>query len=257
VLLNNGDGTFQKQVDYATIDNWCSYAVDVDGDEDLDLVTDDGTEKPPLGKRGAALWLNNGDGTFEEGERYFFELTELGHVATGDLNGDTYPDLVIRHYPEPKVSIQLGNGDGSFGEPVEYETARGLEWLTVADLDGDSFLDLSTASREGVVNVLLNNGDGTFQDKVDYDVGGEIYDIAAVDMDGDGSLDLLFASSGGGNLGLLENNGDGTFELTKEYYWRGAWISEFSVNDVDGDGSLDLVGAGGDSVYVIPLEDSD
>ena len=62
----------------------------------------------------------------------------------------------------------------------------------------------------------------TFQEKVDYGVGGDIMNIEAVDMDGDGSLDLLFSSSGGGNLGLLTNNGDGTFELTQEYYWQGA-----------------------------------
>jgi hypothetical protein len=256
VMLNNGDGTFQAQVDYATVDNWFSSAVDVDGDADLDLVIEDATQKGPLGKYGAVVWLNNGDGTFEEGERYFLDVQYIGHVATGDLNGDTVPDLLIRHYPEPKVSIQLGNGDGSFGEPVEYETADRLQDVTVADLDGDSHPDLATGNSLGVVNVLLNNGDGTFQDRTDYDVGGDVMGIYAVDMGGDGSLDLVFDTSGGGNVGLLTNNGDGTFELTQEYYWKGIWLSSIAVCDVDGDGNLDLVGADSDSVYVIPLEDT-
>jgi formylglycine-generating enzyme required for sulfatase activity len=257
VMLNNGDGTFQEQVDYATVDSWFSSAVDVDGDADLDLVIEDATEKGPLGRYGAAVWLNTGDGTLEEGERYFLDVEYIGHVATGDLNGDTVPDLVIRHYPEPKVSIQLGNGDGSFGEPVEYETAPNLQWVTVADLDADSYQDVTTGTSGGVVSILFNNGDGTFQDKTDYDVGGDIMGIEAVDMDGDGSLDLLFGSSAGGNLGLLTNNGDGTFELTQEYYWKGVWLNGATVSDVDGDGNLDLVGTSSDSVYVIPLEDTD
>ena len=255
VNLNNGDGTFQEQVDYATGGSMYSSALDVDGDGDLDLVIANVTAGEEQEKEGAAVWLNDGDGTFEEGNHYGFDST-IVRVATGDLNGDTYPDLVIRHSPDPKVSIQLGHGDGSFAEPVEYETARNLQWLTVADLDGDADPDVATGSAHGVVTVLLNNGDGTFQDKVDYDVGGDIMDISAVDMDGDGALDLLFAASGKGNLGLLANHGDGTFELTKEYYWKGIWITLFGVSDVDGDGRLDLVGVDSDSVYVIPLEDS-
>jgi hypothetical protein len=254
VLLSNGDGTFQEQTDYATVDNWISSAVDVDGDADLDLVIEDATEKGTLGRYGAVVWLNAGDGTFEEGERYFLDVQHIGHVATGDLNGDTVQDLVVRHYPEAKIGIQLGNGDGSFGEPVEYETAPDLQWVAVASLDGDSYPDLASGTAGGVISVHINNGNGTFQEKVDYGVGGDIMNIEAVDMDGDGSLDLLFSSSGGGNLGLLTNNGDGTFELTQEYYWQGAWLNGFKVGDVDGDGNLDLVGASSDSVYVIPLE---
>ena len=197
-------------------------AVDLDGDTDLDLLIDDASEEGSPVEYGAAVWLNNGDGTFQAGERYFHS-PYIGLIDAADVDGDTIPDLVVRHYPEAKVSIQLGFGDGSFGEPVEYETAPRLQALAVADLDGDSHPDVAVGNDQGVVNVLLNNGDGTLREKVDYDVGGDIMNIVAVDMDGGDSLDLLFGPARGGNLGLLANDGAGAFELAKEYYWKGAW----------------------------------
>jgi hypothetical protein len=257
ILLNNGDGTFQTQIDYPTVDNWWVSVVDLDGDTDLDLVIEDGTAKENQGGEfGARILLNNGDGTFKEGERYFY-LPYVGSVDAGDLNGDTYPDLVVRQYPEPNVSVHFGNGDGTFGEPVDYETAAWLHGSVIADLNGDPYPDVATANAQGVVNVLFNKGDGTFQEKIDYELGGEIYTIVAIDMDGDASMDLLVGPTSSGMASLLTNNGDGTFEVTKDYYFKGAWASWFTVYDVDGDGYRELVGASSDSVYVFPFEDGD
>jgi hypothetical protein len=124
-------------------------------------------------------------------------------------------------------------------------------------LNGDAYLDVVTGNKLGVLNVLINNGDGTFRDKVDFDVGREVWNIDAIDMDGDASLDLLVGFTQGGNLGLLTNNGAATFELSKEYYWKGAWATNWRIADVDSDGTLDFVGVDSESVYVLPLEDGD
>ena len=74
-------------------------------------------------------------------------------------------------------------------------------------------------------------------------------------MDGDGSLDLVVGPTATGNASLMTNRGDGTFELTKNYYFKGIWLSGFTISDVDGDGYQDMVGLSDDSVYVIPLKD--
>ena len=256
VLMNRGDGTLEEQVDYVTVDNWWVFTADLDGDRDLDLVIEDATDKASSGGVfGPRVLLNAGDGTFQDGERYFY-LPYIGNVAAGDINGDTIPDLVVRCLPEPKISVQFGNGDGSFSEPVDYETAPSMHAIAIADLNGDAYPDVVTGNKFGVISVLINNGDGTFRDKADFDVGGEVWNIDAIDMDGNASLDLLVGYTRSGNLGLLTNNGAGAFELTKEYYWKGAWATNWRVADVDGDGNQDLVGVDSNSVYVIPLENT-
>ena len=256
VLLSNGDGTFQTQVDYDTVENWFAFPVDLDGDMDLDLLIDDAMEDEDQGRvLGPKAWLNNGDGTFQEG--FFFAFPNFADAHVADLNGDTYQDLVVRHYPDAKISVLFGIGDGSFGEPVTAEGTYGMHGFIVAELDGDAYPDLAWVNSAGLVSVLVNNGDGTFQDRFDYDAGGETFVIVAVDMDGDGSQDLVVGPTGSGMASLLTNNGDGAFELTQDYYFKGAWVSLFVVSDVDGDGNPDLVGWDDSSVYVFPLEYND
>jgi hypothetical protein len=254
VLLNNGDGTFQKPMDYDTVTNWWVFPVDLDGDEDLDLVIENDVALD-VPEYEARVWINSGNGTFEKGEGYPVETAMIGSVIAGDLDGDNYPDLIVRIYPEPKVYVLFGNGDGTFREPVDIETPGGLHDIIAVDLNADTHLDLAMVTAHGVVSVLFNAGDSTFQDRVDYDVGGEIYSIYAVDMDGDGSLDLVVGPTTAGNASLLTNQGDGTFELTKNYFFKGIWLSGFTISDVDGDGYQDMVGMSDDSVYVIPLKD--
>ena len=164
---------------------------------------------------------------------------------------------ILLNYPDAKISVLFGIGDGSFGEPVTTEGTYGMHGFVVADLDGDAYPDLAWVNSAGLVSVLINKGDGTFQERFDYHAGGEIFNIVAVDMDGNASLDLVVAPTGSGMASLLTNNGDGTFELTQDYYFKGAWVSLFVVSDVDGDGNPDLVGWDDTSVYVFPLEDSD
>ena len=81
--------------------------------------------------------------------------------------------------------------------------------------------------------------------------------IVAVDMDGDASLDLVVGPTGSGMASVLTNNGDGTFELTKDYDDKGVPADLFTVSDVDGDGNPDLVSWDETSVYVFPLKGND
>jgi hypothetical protein len=227
----------------------------------LDLVIEDGTGKGPgAGVFGPRILLNNGDGTFQEGERYF-DMAYVGNVAVSDLDNDSILDLVVRRYPEQMVRVYLGRGDGTFGEPMDYETdsetGRELRWIAVADLNGDSYPDVATVSFLGVVSVLINQGGGTFSKEAELDIGGEPWIIRAVDVDGDAAVDLLVGPTGSANLGLLTNDRSGGFELTKDYYYKGAWVVDWVVSDVDGDGNRELVGIDSTSVHVLPFEDDD
>ncbi|MDJ0850328.1 MAG: VCBS repeat-containing protein [Myxococcota bacterium] len=79
-----------------------------------------------------------------------------------DLDGDTVPDLATAGFAS--VSVLLGNGDGTLGEPVSYPIDGAPVALAVSDLDGDTVLDVVATSFSGdELNVLLGNGDGTLQ----------------------------------------------------------------------------------------------
>ena len=103
------------------------------------------------------------------------------------------------------------------------------------------------------MGVLLGNGDGTFRPVVTYDSGGSTAVSAAVtDVNGDGKLDLLVANECGtsstcqnGSVGVLEGNGDGTFQAATVLNVEGA-IESLAVKDVNADGKQDvIVGMGG------------
>jgi hypothetical protein len=253
VLFGLGDGTFQEPVDYgAGTEPFWVFTEDLNGDSHLDLVVPDVPGD-------LNVFLNRGDGTFQEAQGYFTGGNNRGvQASAGDLNGDTYPDLAVRHYPDPIVSVLLNNGDGTFNDPVEYEILFGPHWVTIANLDDDSHPDLAVPNQRGSMSILLNNGDGTFQDRVDYVIGGDPHYNAAIDMDGDSDLDILVGPTGSGTVSVLSNNGEGIFELTRDFYFAGAGAYFFVVTDVDSDGRRDLVSSKlNNSVYVLPIDNQD
>ncbi|MEE9442394.1 MAG: FG-GAP-like repeat-containing protein [candidate division Zixibacteria bacterium] len=79
-----------------------------------------------------------------------------------------------------------------------------------------------------------------FDAAVNYPVGAVPNDIFSADYDGDGDEDLAVTNSGSDNIGILMNNGDGTFATPVDYYVGENTHSVFS-EDFDRDGYPDLV----------------
>lgn len=77
------------------------------------------------------------------------------------------------------------------------------------------------------------------QPSVNYPSGREPRSTYAADLDGDGDLDLVTANSGGGDVSILRNNGDGTFAAPLNYFAGGSASAVFAA-DLDGDSDLDL-----------------
>jgi hypothetical protein len=280
VLLGNGDGTFQAAVNYSSggLDPSFVAVKDVNGDGKPDLLVANICAFSCSGIGVVGVLLGNGDGTFQAPVSYNSGGYNADSVAVADVNGDGRPDLVVAnecdndgHCMKGLVGVLLGNGDGTFQAAVSYPSGESYAVsIAVADVNGDGKPDLLVANLcaavvadcayggTGSIGVLLGNGDGTFQAAVNYDSGGEnANSIVVADVNGDGKLDLLVSNgdplslSGGGVVGILLGNGDGTFQVAVVYSTGGDGAASLAVGDVNGDDKLDLVVANGCNVGTI------
>jgi hypothetical protein len=196
VLLNNGNDTFQAPVSYTSGGHQANSVaiVDTNGDGHPDLVVanlcqnggfDCSNGQVP---GGVSVLLGNGDGTFQAATSYNSGGVYASSIATGDLNGDGHPDLVVANRCQVtsncdngSVSVLLGNGDGTFRAPSSRSLAGRITWMgAVGDVNSDGHADLLAANLcqsssncdNGSVSVLMGNSDGTFKAPVNYGSAG-------------------------------------------------------------------------------------
>ncbi|MBK8293599.1 MAG: VCBS repeat-containing protein [Solirubrobacterales bacterium] len=161
-------------------------------------------------------------------------------VATGDLNGDSKPDLAVANYSSDNVSVLLGNGDGTFGAATNFAVGAGPYSVAIGDLNGDSKPDLAVANfGVGNVSVLLGNGDGTFGAATNFTAGTNPYSIAISDLNGDSKPDLAVGNVSSDNVSVLLGNGNGTFG-TATNFAAGTTPISIAIGDLNGDSKPDL-----------------
>jgi hypothetical protein len=216
---------------------------------------------------GASLFVNRGDGTFENRS----DAAGLGNqiyalnVTRADFNNDGKLDVLLLRgaWETPaRLSLLKNRGDGQFddvtvasglGEPIATESAA---W---GDYDNDGWVDVfvcgeylppggkPSASEHDPHNrcrLYRNRGDGTFVDvAAAAGVTNERCGKGAGwgDYDGDGLLDL-FVSNMGQECRLYHNEGGGKFrDVAPELGVTGPSLS-FACWfwDYDNDGLLDI-----------------
>ncbi|MEQ1858899.1 MAG: VCBS repeat-containing protein [Chthoniobacteraceae bacterium] len=189
-------------------------------------------------------------------------------IASGDVNGDGKPDIVLGNYSystsgSASVSVLLGNGDGTFQTQQDFAAGYAVASIALADVNGDGKPDIVVTGgtydpqvpARHFVSVLLGNGDGSFQPRRDFGNNTATPGHVAVgDMNNDGKPDLVVTttSSDISTVNVLLGNGNGTFQ-TEQTFSVGVKSNDVQVADVNGDGKADVITANFDDRNVSVL----
>jgi VCBS repeat protein/centrosomal CEP192-like protein len=258
VLLNNSNGTFQSPVLYADpsgVDNGLVAVADLNADGKLDVVVSS------EGGSNVAVFLGNGDGTFQPATAYPVPLASA--IALGDLSGAKKPDIVATSYADGTVWVLLNKGTGIFQTSSVYSAdssamamVNGMA-IALADFNGDKKPDFVAGNPAGqFVTVGLGNGDGTFRDSPHYNESGVwAKGIAVADFNRDGNLDLVEAGGGTGvGLSLMLGTSHGVFKaptFIDLWVWGNGPVTFVRALDVNGDGKPDIVCENSKGVVVL------
>ncbi len=190
-----------------------------------------------------SVYQGNGDGTFKAPA-----ITQLPagfeptSIIAGHFTNSGHMDLAVAEKANVTnnagiVQILLGNGNGTFTQPVNsaYFVGNTPAFVTTADFNGDGVADLavansgasSTATNGTVVSgdsvsILLGNpnpnqintGNGTFTTQTTYAAGTGPASLAAADFNQDGLVDLAVSDAVDNAVTILFNQGSGVFTTT-------------------------------------------
>lgn len=246
-----------NEVDTFTGPNPTSAVVfDSNHDGKLDIALQRG-----FGANNVNSLLGNGDGTFTK-IRSYHGPGQPNRVAAGDFNGDGKQDLAIAFLAPTytgTVGILLGNGDGTFGNAHEVNTAQPVNAIVVGDFNGDGKLDVAIttgqyATAGADIELLLGNGDGTLQaPTVITSLPWYTTALSVTDLNADGKLDLVSngANITNGQLTVLLGNGNGTFQTPQSYTNASLTVAQtIAIADLNGDGNLDVAVPGGQAIDI-------
>jgi FG-GAP-like repeat len=142
----------------------------------------------------------------------------VGHLAEAvallDINGDGRLDLLVPEagFTNPRMSVALGDGAGSFGGPTVLNATSLMESLAVGDFDGDGQVDVAGLSYYGPLLLYRGLGNGQLAAAVvAHTFGGRAHGIVVNDFNGDGRPDIAVAASEPGRIDVLLGQAGGTF----------------------------------------------
>ena len=193
------------------------YAVDIDNDGDMDVVSVSGPLPSSEGPSAdhTISWHENDGAAAPSFIKHVMvdNIWSVRSIATDDVDGDGDMDVLSLAFDFGVISLYENDGAiaPDFTEQVISSTTDGPTSVYTVDVDGDGDIDVLAASFYGV-SWYENNGAAkpSFSKKIignTADINESIY-VYAADVDNDGDMDVLSASNNNGPVVWYENDGD-------------------------------------------------
>jgi hypothetical protein len=229
----------------------CVYAADVDGDDDIDVLSASNWEDD------ITFWQNAPSGNPSDPIAWT-EHTLRGDfdgaisVFAADVDGDEDTDVLATARDEDEIAWWENSG-GSNPTFTEHSIRDDLDWalcVHVADLDGDGDADVLGCGHTDDDLLWWENtpsGNGPPLDPVtwaQHTIDGNfdgVHSVYVADLDHDRDMDVLGAAYWDDQIAWYENDGDESFteHVIQDGFDGAYWVH---VADVDTDDDLDVLG---------------
>ena len=170
-----------------------------------------------------------------------YALTGTQELDADDFDGDGKIDLAVAVLND--VAVLYGLGNGAFEAPAYLGMGvSGTGQMVGVDVNGDGAKDMVFVAGPwggNKVYVLRRTAARSYAPPVIYTVGTRPFHVVAHDFNGDDKPDLAVTNHESHSLGVLLNNGDGTFG-SHTTFGGGNYPGRLAVGDFNDDSHADL-----------------
>ena len=246
--------SIKKEITWSSLGSRIVTVADIDGDGLIDVVGASYYDS-------TVRWFKNlGYGKDQNGNFGFLgfqpnvisqAVNEGQGVAVADLDNDGDVDIATASSGDNTIAVFTNIDRGVFCDikHVVDNNATGARTVVAADLDGDGYLDLASASKDdSTVAWYLNKGSkdpAVFEPKKIISQGSDstgAYSLVAADINKDGNMDLVVASNGNDRVTFWRSDGKGNFDKIV-IYDKADFVLSVTAVDFDRDGDIDVASA--------------
>ncbi|MDC0235177.1 VCBS repeat-containing protein, partial [Candidatus Marinimicrobia bacterium] len=217
------------------------YAIDMDNDGDIDMVSG-GYTGGPCYNFGLYWYENNGSESFTKYNiSYSCDMNagapmDVNSVYAIDVDSDGDMDVLSASGQDDKIAWYENNGSQSFTAHNITTSAYRASDVYAMDVDGDGDIDVLSADAQKIA-WYENNGSESFTARTIATLSGGIA-VKAIDLDTDGDIDVISGQNNSTGLIWYENNGSESFTA---HTITASHATSVYAADMDNDGDIDVV----------------
>ncbi|CAF4083012.1 unnamed protein product, partial [Adineta steineri] len=245
IFYGIGDGKFVQGNSYSTGENSSPAYLsigDFNNDHRMDILV------PNYSADNIGIFFGKDNGSFESIVTYSSGIgSQPWFAANGDLNNDTYLDIISSNNGLGTITIWFGLGNGSFVNKTTYSTGNNCNpfGIVIGDINNDNYMDLIFANQlSDIPGVFLGSNDGNFTliTKFLTTTTDLCFMVGLGDFNRDSYLDCAISCTDGAVINVFFGKGDGSFKSRVIYSTANIGIPyRLVVTDFNNDNYIDIV----------------